>query len=441
MKLFQKLIAAPAIISLASGLAVNAAEINSTDLSDYSNSSNLVSLGDFKSDTLFPGDWAYDSLKDLTNSPKFNGNSVTRLEAAAELSNLIAGGEGLMNGAAIGRLSDELGSELAIMKGRVDGLEARVNGLEAGSFSETTTMSGEVGFLLGATDSATKANDVVQFEYALGIDLDTSFTGEDNLNIGIVTGNGLTNVGADKTGLDWGESESDALVVNDLNYTFPVGAWKVAVGDSMDASKTWPNACSMNNMVDNLGDCGAANSVDLSGNVSLSAATGFGDGWELGLGISGIAGKTDTTSTGLFTKEGTDLFGLALGYEADTFGFTVAYSDKDTANYYGLVAYYSPEELPTTFSGGVEVGNPDSGEDTTQWAFGISTDVGEGTLSANIGTNGPIKDNAEEIYAYDLSYEYPLNDSMSITPFVYISETTGTTVDTTGAGAFVSFSF
>ena len=441
MKLFQKLIAAPAIISLASGFAVNAAEINSTDLSDYSNSNNLVSLGDFKSDTLFPGDWAYDSLKDLTNSPKFNGNSVTRLEAAAELSNLIAGGEGLMNGAAIGRLSDELGSELAIMKGRVDGLEARVNGLEAGSFSETTTMSGEVGFLLGATDSATKANDVVQFEYALGIDLDTSFTGEDNLNIGIVTGNGLTNVGADKTGLDWGESESDALVVNDLNYTFPVGAWKVAVGDSMDASKTWPNACSMNNMVDNLGDCGAANSVDLSGNVSLSAATGFGDGWELGLGISGIAGKTDTTSTGLFTKEGTDLFGLALGYEADTFGFTVAYSDKDTANYYGLVAYYSPEELPTTFSGGVEVGNPDSGEDTTQWAFGISTDVGEGTLSANIGTNGPIKDNAEEIYAYDLSYEYPINDSMSITPFVYISETTGTTVDTTGAGAFVSFSF
>ena len=439
MKLFQKLIAAPAIISLASGFAVNAAEINSTDLSDYANSNNLVSLGDFKSDTLFPGDWAYDSLKDLTNSSKFNGNSVSRLEAAAELNNLIAGGEGLMNGAAINRLSDELGSELAIMKGRVDGLEARVNGIEAGGFSDTTTMSDSAGILIGATDSATKTNDAVQFEYALGIDLDTSFTGEDNLNIGIVTGNGLTNVGADKTGLDWGESESDALVVNDLNYTFPVGAWKVAVGDSMDASKTWPNACSMNNMVDNLGDCGAANSVDLSGNVSLSAATGFGDGWELGLGLSGIAGKTDTNSSGLFTKEGTDLFGLALGYEADTFGFTVAYSDKDTANYYGLVAYYSPEELPTTFSGGVEVGNPDSGDDTTQWAFGLSTDVGEGTLSANIGTNGPIKDNAEEIYAYDLSYEYPLNDSMSITPFVYISETTGT--DTTGAGAFVSFSF
>ena len=40
MKLFQKLIAAPAIISMASGLAVNAAEINSTDLSDYSTGFN-----------------------------------------------------------------------------------------------------------------------------------------------------------------------------------------------------------------------------------------------------------------------------------------------------------------------------------------------------------------------------------------------------------------
>ena len=93
MKLFQKLIAAPAIISMASGFAVNAAEINISDLGKFSNSKK-VSLDDFKSDTLLPGDWAYDSLKDLTNSPKFNGNSVTRLEAAAELNNLIAGGEG-----------------------------------------------------------------------------------------------------------------------------------------------------------------------------------------------------------------------------------------------------------------------------------------------------------------------------------------------------------
>ena len=459
MKLFQKLIAAPAIISLASGFAVNAAEINSTDLSDYTNSNNLVSLGDFKSDTLFPGDWAYDSLKDLTNSPKFNGNSVTRLEAAAELNNLIAGGEGLMNGAAIDRLSDELGSELAIMKGRVDGLEARVNGIEAGSFSDTTTMSGKAGFLIGAESLDGDANEAVMGEYFFEVDLNTSFTGDDKLNIELETGNHPgAGVGKDKEGLDWGSDNGDTLKITDLNYSFPLGGWNLAVGDSMDASKTWPNACSMNNMVDNLGDCGAGNSVDLGGDVSFSASKEFGDGWEIGLGISADSGET---SRGGFTKEGDDFYGIALGYESDTYGFTAAYSmkekttiagtswaqsdnasQKDTT-YWGLVGYYSPESLPFTLSGGFELSDIEgTNTDKSQWALGVSTELGEGTLSANIGTNGAIADNAAEELAYDLSYEYPLNDSTTITPFVYIvEESAANTDDAVGIGASVMFKF
>ena len=114
MKLFQKLIAAPAIISMASGFAVNAAEINQPEFTPFTKSPEVISTGDFKSDILIPGDWAYDSLKNLSKSPRFNGSPVHRIEAAAELKRLIAGGEGLMNGAAIDRLSDELGSELAL---------------------------------------------------------------------------------------------------------------------------------------------------------------------------------------------------------------------------------------------------------------------------------------------------------------------------------------
>ena len=190
-------------------------------------------------------------------------------------------------------------------------------------------------------------------------------------------------------------------------------------------------------MVDNLGDCGAANSVDLSGDVSLSAATGFGDGWELGLGVSSESG-----STGLFNKESTDSYGFAVGYETDTYGFTAAYSDKDSYSYAGLTAFYSPESLPTTFSGGFESGNPTTGEDTTQWAVGISTDLGEGSLSLNVGTNGQVKDSTEDIYAYDISYEYPINDSMSVTPFVYIvEESAANKDDAVGIGASLMFSF
>ena len=38
---------------------------------------------------------------------------------------------------------NEVSEELASLKGRVDGLEAQQNNLEAGAFSDTTTLSGK----------------------------------------------------------------------------------------------------------------------------------------------------------------------------------------------------------------------------------------------------------------------------------------------------------
>ena len=322
-------------------------------------------------------------------------------------------------------------------------------------------MKGKAGFLIGAESLDGDANEAVMGEYFFEVDLNTSFTGDDKLNIELETGNHPgAGVGKDKEGLDWGSDNGDTLKITDLNYSFPLGGWNLAVGDSMDASKTWPNACSMNNMVDNLGDCGAGNSVDLGGDVSFSASKEFGDGWEIGLGISADSGET---SRGGFTKEGDDFYGIALGYESDTYGFTVAYSMKEKTDtsggsdatawdsgdtqtdstYYGLVAYYSPESSPLTLSGGVELTDVEGTDtDKTQWALGVSTELGEGTLSANIGTNGAIADNAAEEMAYDLSYEYPLNDSTTITPFVYIvEESAANTDDAVGIGASVMFKF
>ncbi len=434
MKLFQKLIAAPAIISMASGLAVNASEINSTDLSDYSNSNKLVSLGDFKSDTLFPGDWTYDSLKDLTNSPRFNGNSVTRLEAAAELNNLIAGGEGLMNGAQIDRLSDELGSELAIMKGRVDGLEARVNGIEAGSFSETTTMSGKAAFQIGGTDGVT--NEAVMASYFWEVDLNTSFTGEDKLNVEIETGN----TPASDSFLavtDFGADNGDVLEVSDLNYTFPVGGWSITVGDSLDASKQFTGACSYGNTVDALSDCGTGNSIAVGGDQSISAGYDLDNGFSFGVGLSADDGET---TSGMFTKEGEDIYALNAAYSADNYAFAIAYANVDVASYWGINASYSPDGFPT-ISGGYEFGDPDTGNDTTQFAVGLSSDLGPGEITIGMGTNGAITDGDEELYAYDLSYTYEFNDGMSFTPFAFIVEGANGGDDTTGVGAEIGFKF
>ncbi len=440
MKLFQKLIAAPAIISMASGFAVNASEIKTSDLGQFSNSSNLVSLGDFKSDSLLPGDWAYDSLKELTNSPKFNGGSVTRLEAAAELNRLIAGGEGLMNGAQIDRLSDELGSELAIMKGRVDGLEARVNGIEAGSFSETTSMKGKVEMQIGAASNANDSEESATFAYHYEVDLNTSFTGDDKLNIEFAAGNAAgTSTVQGITG--FGESQ-DELKMEDVNYTFPLGRWDVSVGDSMDLSKNFPNACQLGTIVDAMDDCGAKNAVDAGGDVSVSLGTEFADGWEFGLGFSG-----DSGTAGIGTNESTDGLGAAIGYSNDTYGITFGYALKDggaTADsdttYYGATAYYSPESMGT-FSGGVEVGVKEgTNKDTSQFKVGYATDLAEGTLEVGFGTNGAIADGSNEVYAYEASYSFPINDGVSMTAFGYIAEVDGSD-DSSGLGLTTTFKF
>ena len=441
MKLFQKLIAAPAIISLASGFAVNASEIKTSDLGQFSNSSNLVSLGDFKSDTLLPGDWAYDSLKELTNSPKFNGGSVTRLEAAAELDRLIAGGEGLMSGAQIDRLSDELGSELAIMKGRVDGLEARVNGIEAGSFSETTSMKGKVQMQIGAASNANDKEESATFAYHYEVDMNTSFTGDDKLNIEFAAGNAKgDNTVQGITG--FGESQ-DELKMEDVNYSFPLGRWDVTVGDSLDLSKNFPNACQLETIVDKMDDCGAKNAVDAGGDVSVSLGTEFADGWEFGVGFSG-----DSGTKGIGTNESTDGLGAAIGYSNDTYGITFGYALKDggatvdsDTTYYGATAYYSPESMGT-FSGGVEVGVKEgSNKDTSQFKVGYATDLAEGTLEVGFGTNGAIADGSNEVYAYEASYSFPINDGVSMTAFGYIAEVDGQDEDNSGLGLTTTFKF
>jgi hypothetical protein len=448
MKLFQKLIAAPAIISLVSGFAVNAAEINTSDLSDYSRTNKLVSLDNFKSETLIPGDWAYDSLKELTNSSKFNGSSVTRLEAAAELNNLIAGGEGLMNGAAIDRLSDELGSELAIMKGRVDGLEARVNGIEAGSFSDTTSLKGKAKFMIGAADGPDGSEEAVSMNYFWEIDLNTSFTGDDKLNVEIETGNTPEDL---ENGLlkitDFGKDSGDELKVSDLNYTFPVGDWSITVGDSLDASKQFTGACEFDNIVDNLSDCGTGNSIAVGGDQSISAGYDFDNGFSVGLGVSADDGEKaylddegEAQDHGIFTASGEDIYALNVAYTGENYGIALAYADVDVATYWGLNASYSPESVPFTISGGVELGEEDDGTETTQWAAGLSTDLGSGTLSAGLGTDGSYDDGDDATYAYELSYEYPINDGMKAIPFVAIVED-DEEENTTIAGMQVSFKF
>ena len=128
---------------------------------------------------------------------------------------------------------NEVNEDLAILNGRIDGLEAQANNFEAGSFSDTTTLDSKVIFTLGAADftgtgantsDATKAEGVAA-TYTYQGNLNTSFTGDDNLYIRLKTGNaGGWMAEKDEGGyLSSTNGNSDAILVDKIWYTFPVG--------------------------------------------------------------------------------------------------------------------------------------------------------------------------------------------------------------------------
>ena len=80
--------------------------------------------------------------------------------------------------------------QLAITNSRVDGLEARMNNIEAGSFSDTTSASFSADFAIGSVDGAPVAEgEAVTAGYSFQIDLSTSFTGSDSFAVSLDAGN------------------------------------------------------------------------------------------------------------------------------------------------------------------------------------------------------------------------------------------------------------
>ena len=316
--------------------------------------------------------------------------------------------------------------EIAVTNSRVDGLEARFNNLEAGSFSETTTASFGVDFLVGAVDGA--SSEVTTFDYQMGIGLETSFTGEDSLSATIDIGNASSVVGG-TDGLNF-DSTTDALKLDGLSYTFPVGEGTVMVGDNTDISAVYTGACAYSAFTDYMGNCGTGNSVGL-GNKGVTAAMSYA----FDSGFS-LAGGVSSTPTSLLTEEGADVYGIEAAYTADAWGLAVAYSDNETSTFWGINGNYAFDFA--TLSAGIE--SEDSGATTAEGFFvGLSfAEVGPGSFDLGMGTTGNFADGDTEFYIYEASYAYPVNEGMTITPGVYIRE--GET-DETGFAVKTSFSF
>ena len=301
-----------------------------------------------------------------------------------------------------------------------------------GSFSETTTASFSVDTVLGAIDGASSETTSLDFQFNIG--LSTSFTGEDSLDIAIDSGNDTPSVMSGTMGFDSGKS----LVVDGVTYSFPVGGASMIVGDSTDLSAAFTGACTYSAFTDATpDDCGTGNSMG-AGGKGVTAALGyaFDSGFSLAGGI--------TSGNKEILGDAADAFGLNAAYSADSYGVAVAYVSDDGAadtetTTWGLNGYYTFDLA--SLSVGYETSEKD-GTDSSGYFVGLSfPEVGPGSVNIAAATTKLFADDATELLIYEASYSYPINDSMTITPGVFIEETESGKDDLTGVAVKTSFSF
>jgi hypothetical protein len=230
---------------------------------DSSQVTSVTQLSDVQ-----PTDWAYQAVQSLVErygcivgypNSRFQGNrSATRYEIAAALnacldviSDRFATKEDLL---AVRKLQTEFAQELAALKGRVNGLEARTAKLEAQQFSTTTKLSGEA--IVAFTDVLTGDSDPLGvgvsrnnpvLAYRLRLNFITSFTGKDELKVRLQTANvphpqrpggfrygadpilgnfgilATTPEGGQTFNQDFPAAGANQLELSTLSYRFPVG--------------------------------------------------------------------------------------------------------------------------------------------------------------------------------------------------------------------------
>ena len=396
MKLFRQLLVAPAALGLLLPLSVNATEVNINGIESYSNLEQEEESLDYD----------------------FSNTSAKAIDAPYNPSNV----------------------------------------LEAGSFSSTTVMSGSASFLLSGQDGdPTNQGDEesTQFNYYYGLSLDTTFTGDDNLNVVIEAGN--STVGADAaTVMDFGSATGDKLTVVDLNYTRSFGdKFTAVIGDSLDLSALFTGACTYSGFTDHLSDCGTGFSAGAGGDVSISTSYDVGNGFTFGAGLSAVEGAS---ADGMFTKEGVDVYGMQLAYTADSYGLAVSYGNVDMPvaadaalyggltmdhTFWGLNGYYTFGGPLDSVNVGYEFADPETGDDKTNYFIGLTTaPVGPGTFNFGLGTSALITEGTEETMQYEASYGWDINDSISATVGGFIVERVdGTGDDLTGFALQTNFVF
>ena len=183
-------------------------------------------------------------------------------------------------------------------------------------------------------------------------------------------------------------------------------------------------------------DCGTGNSIGAIGK-GVTAALGytFDSGFSLAGGVT--SGQSEILG------DNADAFGVNAAYSADSYGVAVAYvsddggADTETTTW-GLNGYYTFDLA--SLSAGFETSD-DGTTEKSGYFVGLSfPEVGPGSVNIGAATTTLFADSETETLIYEASYSYPVNDSMTITPGIFMEEVDGKD-DMTGVAVKTSFSF
>ena len=458
MKLFQQLLVAPAALGLLAPVAATAAEVNLTGVNQYSTEEQVTSISQFSD--VRPTDWAYQALSNLIErygcvagypDGTYRGQkAMTRFEAAALLNACLDRVTEVTD--ELKRLMAEFEKELAILKGRVDGLEAKVGELEANQFSTTTKLSGIATFVVGGAGN-TGIGDKVTANYDVRLNFDTSFTGKDLLRTTLRSGNfGANNVFANgNTALEVAFQEFagvtngvDVVGINRLFYQFPAGEnFTLTAGAKVrqdDMLAVWPSVYPADTVLDLFTYAGARAAYSLN----LGAGVGAWyekDGFSVSANYVSQESRAEDSTLGVF--KGFTITGQ-LGYAAENWGTAFAYTYSSgfataglESNNIGLSGYWQPTEaawMPSISAGfGYSAISGAGPDDAWSWMVGLQWEdafmkgnalgmalgsagaTGSGPSDIN-GTGGVWLDGGKETLAYELWYKFQVTDNISVTP-------------------------
>ena len=356
---------------------------------------------------------------------------------------------------------NEVSEDIAILKSRVDGLEVKQNEFEAGGFSDTTTLDGKVNFTLGAlsydgSGTDTVSNEAAMFQYMWQGNLNTSFTGDDNLYVRLKTGNAQSWT-KDKdhgTYLSSSKGNSDVLKVDKIWYSFPVGERNtVFVGPKIENYYMHGTTPSIYKPV--------LKAFTLGGNAAAyGASTDTGAGWvykaDNGFAISSNIGtKSKTTKkvsgsyvdTGILTDETKTSWANQIGITKDQWAvsamvnlkyndwgdsyFSTAKGDdrNENSTNYGLRAWWRPLESGTatpevSFGYDYSVLEGYSANDTTDAFFvgltWLDTFNPDDRLGIAFG-QPQMREGVDpaEPFMWEAYYGFKVNDSVTVTPAIF----------------------